>query len=97
MDRAVFFPEHGVLPSRGPRKYCVAAQTGHPNGLAVVVDRNGYADGIAGERRKFPDLAWPWPPYHSFKIENLRPGAVDCHCTALWVASAILRITGHLA
>ncbi len=30
-----------------------------------------------GSGDSFSDLAPPRPPYHGFKIENLRPGAVD--------------------
>ena len=35
-----------------------------------------------GSGLKFPDLPLPWPPDHGFKVENLRPGAVECHSQA---------------
>src|SRR5262249_10170380 len=96
--RAVFVPEHGVRPSRDRRNISVPARTRRADSLAVVVDPEGHSDGVAVERAEFPDLARPWPPYHSFKTETVRPGTVVRRCWgALRVHGVILRDPGHFA
>jgi hypothetical protein len=95
VDRAVAFPEDGVRPRGKPRQYGVCAATRDSHGLAEVIDAEGHADRIAGERRELPDLARKGTPDHGLEVENLRPSAVDCQFTRTFgILVAIFRKSG---
>jgi hypothetical protein len=60
-------PEHSVHNS----SFECGTKRGGANRLSMVVDFSGYSDGIANQRREFPDLALSGTPNDGFEVKDL--------------------------